>query len=237
MTPDPSFARRDATLVAGVHIVLALVYWLGFGVSIVHDFGPDKFGWFAKNLATDLLREQAVESIWYMHVQPPPWNVLGAIFIQAFGSLHMPMLQLLHIAMGASIAAIGVRVVAQSTGSRKMALGARHVRADHAYRIRHRIRPQHRAAGDRLVNCGYCGRNFEEDRGQKACAECPLGSSCGHIMCPYCGFENPATPGWMTFLQKRFGKKKGAQPPPPSQPRPGDLPVIHADDYPRRRSG
>ena len=85
------------------------------------------------------------------------------------------------------------------------------------------------------MRCGLCSRDFEEDRGQKACAECPLGSSCGHILCPYCGFENPATPKWMAFLQDRFGKKK--PPPPPAAPRPGALPVLPPRDTDARKVG
>ena len=76
-----------------------------------------------------------------------------------------------------------------------------------------------------MVNCGYCGKAFEEDRSQPACGACPLGSSCGHVLCPHCGFENPATPRWIAFLKERFGKKQ-SPPPPPSSPRPHSLPVI-----------
>lgn len=45
--------------------------------------------------------------------------------------------------------------------------------------------------------CGMCGTRFREDRGQPACAACPLARACRYVRCPRCGFENPVTPGWM----------------------------------------
>jgi len=60
------------------------------------------------------------------------------------------------------------------------------------------------------VNCGFCGKAFEENRGQPACRQCPVGSGCGLVRCPHCGYENPGTPGWIAFLKKTFGKEKPA---------------------------
>jgi len=42
-----------------------------------------------------------------------------------------------------------------------------------------------------------CGLSFREDRGQAACESCPLRRACRYIRCPRCGYENPATPGWI----------------------------------------
>ena len=58
------------------------------------------------------------------------------------------------------------------------------------------------------MNCGYCGKAFREDRSQKACRACPLGSDCGLILCPHCGYENPALPRWIAFFKDRFGKPR-----------------------------
>lgn len=67
------------------------------------------------------------------------------------------------------------------------------------------------------MNCGYCGKDFQEDRSQKACKACPLGSDCGLILCPHCGYENPGMPRWIGYLKDRFGRKdKGQTPPAPS---------------------
>ena len=55
------------------------------------------------------------------------------------------------------------------------------------------------------MNCGFCARPFDENRSQPACRSCPVGSGCGLIRCPHCGYENPGTPGWIAYLRKRLG--------------------------------
>jgi hypothetical protein len=62
------------------------------------------------------------------------------------------------------------------------------------------------AAAQRVVVCGYCAREFVEDRGQTACGACPLTGGCRWVRCPHCGYENPETPGWM----RRLGAWMGA---------------------------
>ena len=55
------------------------------------------------------------------------------------------------------------------------------------------------------MNCGYCRKAFDEDRSQSACRQCPVGSGCGLVRCPHCGYENPGTPRWIAFLRKKLG--------------------------------
>jgi len=78
------------------------------------------------------------------------------------------------------------------------------------------------------VNCGFCGKAFEEDRSLPACAHCPVGSGCGLVRCPHCGYENPGTPGWIAFLKKHLGRKPEPVAAPRAASRPGarSLPVI-----------
>lgn len=49
-----------------------------------------------------------------------------------------------------------------------------------------------------LVSCGFCAREFREDRGQPACRACPLSGCCHTIRCPHCGYENPVPPAWLS---------------------------------------
>ncbi|MBI4408178.1 MAG: hypothetical protein HY561_00625 [Gemmatimonadetes bacterium] len=51
------------------------------------------------------------------------------------------------------------------------------------------------------MTCAFCGREFEEDRGQPACQQCPLGADCRAVRCPYCGYENPVPPPWLVKLR------------------------------------
>lgn len=117
--PDSSLPiRRDALTVAVLHAGLALYYWLGRGVTIVHDFGPEPWNWFWQNVPADLLRERALESLWHLHAQPPLWNALGAVFIKLFGGFHLPALQAFHIVLGSATAAVALALVARLTGRR-----------------------------------------------------------------------------------------------------------------------
>jgi hypothetical protein len=68
-----------------------------------------------------------------------------------------------------------------------------------------------------MVTCGFCGFAFEEDRTQSACRACPLGSDCGLVRCPKCGYENPGVPRWIAFLKKKLGKRAEASAPAPHQ--------------------
>ena len=83
------------------------------------------------------------------------------------------------------------------------------------------------------MNCGFCGKPFEEDKSAPACRQCPVGSGCGLVRCPHCGYENPGTPGWIAFLKRTFGGDAAtAAPAAPSDPgatvqRALPLPVIH----------
>ena len=77
------------------------------------------------------------------------------------------------------------------------------------------------------MNCGFCGKPFDEDKSQPACKQCPVGSGCGLVRCPHCGYENPGTPGWIAFLKKHLGKKSEPDATPSSSPPRGmSLPVI-----------
>ena len=108
MTHDHDMLKRPTVIVGTVHVAVAVLYWVVLGVTIVHDFGPDKWGWFWQSVPTELLRTRAAESLWYLHGQPPLWNLFGALLIKLFGSLLM---QALHIGLGAAIACFCVQIV------------------------------------------------------------------------------------------------------------------------------
>ena len=122
MPHDHDTLKRPTAFVATVHVVVAVLYWFVLDVTIVHDFGPDKWGWFWQSLPTELLRTRATESIWYMHGQPPLWNILGAVLLKLFSSLHMQALQALHIGLGAAIAGMCVQIVGRVTQAPRLAL-------------------------------------------------------------------------------------------------------------------
>ena len=55
------------------------------------------------------------------------------------------------------------------------------------------------------VTCGFCGREFVEDRSQATCQACPLSKACGLMRCPHCGYENAKEPGWLTRIKEWIG--------------------------------
>jgi hypothetical protein len=65
-----------------------------------------------------------VESLWWLHAQPPLWNALGAVLIKVFGGANLYALQALNIVLGAAIAALVLDLVARHTGSRRWGLAA-----------------------------------------------------------------------------------------------------------------
>lgn len=52
----------------------------------------------------------------------------------------------------------------------------------------------------RVMVCGFCAREFEEDCAQPACRSCPLTGLCHMVRCPRCGYENPVPPRWLARL-------------------------------------
>lgn len=114
--------RRDALLVAGVHVAVALVYRLALGITIVHEYGPEPWSWFWQNVPLDLLRERPLQSLWFLHAQPPLWNAVGAVLIQVFGGAHLHALQALNVLAGAATAGLCLALTARLTGGRGWAL-------------------------------------------------------------------------------------------------------------------
>ena len=169
MSHDHDLLRRHTVLVSTIHLALALTYWLAFGVTIVHDLGPDKWGSFWQNLPTELLRTRAIESIWYMHGQPPLWNVVGALLIKLFGSLHTHVLQVLHIALGTAIAGMCVQIVGRATRAPRLALATGVVIALHPALFLFEAYALYTTAAAFLVtSAAYLLTRAQEDGGERA---------------------------------------------------------------------
>ncbi|MEI6971014.1 MAG: hypothetical protein WCL44_05800 [bacterium] len=58
------------------------------------------------------------------------------------------------------------------------------------------------------MKCTMCGYQFEQKAGKAACKDCPLGSGCGMVCCPNCGFELPVEPAWIGKLVELVKGKK-----------------------------
>ncbi len=84
-----------------------------------------------------------------------------------------------------------------------------------------------------MVTCGFCGREFEENRGQPTCVGCPLSDGCHFRRCPHCGYENPASPAWVGLLKRWLAGDDARR---DVRTRPEAGPVDGDDADPRRAS-
>lgn len=57
------------------------------------------------------------------------------------------------------------------------------------------------------MRCGFCGYEFDEDKGVRGCAGCPTAMGCKMVKCPRCNYENPPEPAWLKRVKSFFGKK------------------------------
>ncbi|HEX5050158.1 MAG TPA: hypothetical protein VFZ65_00170 [Planctomycetota bacterium] len=107
MTDRPRF-----WLLTALHLGIALIYRHVFGVGIE----PDPGIW--QILPTDLLAARPVESIWNMHSQPPLFNALRAVLVNAFGDAALDRLHDVHMVLGALMCGM-VYVVAREIVRRR----------------------------------------------------------------------------------------------------------------------
>lgn len=110
---------RDATALALLHACLAAYFALGRGLTTVHGFGPDAWSWFWQNIPSDLLRDRALESLWWLHAQPPLWNALGAALMKLFGEGQLHALHALNVLLGSGMAFLALVLTRRLTGSRR----------------------------------------------------------------------------------------------------------------------
>lgn len=117
---------RTRRLALGAALLHALVagYHMSRGVSIRHDFGPSTWDFFWQNLPTEDLRDRALQSLWYLHAQPPLWNALNAPLVKLFGGAHPEALQAVHVLLGCAIAALAALIAARLARSEAAGVAA-----------------------------------------------------------------------------------------------------------------
>ncbi|MFQ5538601.1 MAG: hypothetical protein ACE5GJ_14245 [Gemmatimonadota bacterium] len=113
---------RDGAALAVLHACLAGYFALGRGLTTVHGFGPDAWSWFWQNIPSNLLHDRALESLWWLHAQPPLWNALGAALMKLFGEGHLHALHALNILLGSGITLVALILTRRLTGSRRWSL-------------------------------------------------------------------------------------------------------------------
>lgn len=120
--PLPTFLNQHkyAITLAIIHLLFAFVYhitWFSNGNQQVWDNG-----W--QTLPMDSLRSNFIESIWYLHAQPPLFNMEGALFGTVFYPHHMAALYWFQVAMGVITAVLAYYVALVMLKNPPAAFGA-----------------------------------------------------------------------------------------------------------------
>lgn len=96
--------RTVSILIFVVHATVALIYKVVFGLTMLAYDAP--FGAYWHNLPDEYLKlGELPRSMWYLHAQPPLYNLFGAIFVNLFDNYELP-LHLTNILLGAIIAVL-----------------------------------------------------------------------------------------------------------------------------------
>jgi hypothetical protein len=113
--------RRAALAVAAVHVAVSLGHVLLSGVKMAENrwFVWDAF-W--QVLPRDLLEEDLGRVLLNLHMQPPLWNLAGALLHRLAGDEFHAVLHALQIGLGAAICVLAQRAVLVVTGRPRLAL-------------------------------------------------------------------------------------------------------------------
>jgi 4-amino-4-deoxy-L-arabinose transferase-like glycosyltransferase len=95
--------RLQLAVVVVLHFSLALVYKELSGVDIAANPGERGWDWWWQTIPAHLLREKLWESLFYLHYQPPFFNIYGALFHNLFPADPLHAMQIGNIFLGSAI--------------------------------------------------------------------------------------------------------------------------------------
>lgn len=105
-------------LIFGVHFVVAVIYKEVVGVDIAANPRFRPWDWWWQTIPVDLLLNRLWESIWYLHAQPPLYNLYGAFFFNLFSDDPLSAMQYGNIFFGSLIPALFFLTLNLMTGRR-----------------------------------------------------------------------------------------------------------------------
>jgi len=109
-------------LVAGLHLTVALIYKDVVGLNI--EVAPEgrTWGWFWQTLPRSLLENELGESIWYLHSQPPLYNLYGAFFFDFFPADPVQAIHYANILLGSLLSGMIFSILREITRAPYFAL-------------------------------------------------------------------------------------------------------------------
>lgn len=120
--PTP-YTRRDwmrAGSVAALHLAVACVniFWFGFTMRVAAPWGA--WDWFWQTLPLYHLRTDLWNSLWFLHAQPPLFNLLGGLLAPLY-PYHLEALLALNVGLGSVLAGLVYLLAAHFTPRRNVA--------------------------------------------------------------------------------------------------------------------
>lgn len=116
-----SYDRHDfllAGLISFIHILTAIIYAKFFGITIRIHEPWSTWDWFWQTLPLDALRTDLLESLWYLHAQPPIFNLLGGVLAKLFFPFHLEALHILYVTLGGLLSGLIYLLAANFTSRR-----------------------------------------------------------------------------------------------------------------------
>ena len=101
-----------------IHLVVAVYYKEVVGLNITANPGGRGWDWFWQTIPEEYLRTQTLLSIWYLHAQPPLFNLFGAFFIKYFSPNFLEYMQYANILLGSLISGMVYVILFQFTKSK-----------------------------------------------------------------------------------------------------------------------
>lgn len=118
------YTRHDALRaagVAGLHWLVAVTLIVGFGFTTRLATPWGSWDWFWQTLSLYHLRTNLGESLWYLHAQPPLFNLLGGLLAPLY-PYHLEAWLWLNVFLGGVMAGLAYLLAAHFTPRRNVAL-------------------------------------------------------------------------------------------------------------------
>lgn len=126
LASDNSLNLKDgcyALLLAFTHSAVSIFYTLGMGISITADPKRNTWDWFWQSVPVDLLKTDLLHSIWYLHAQPPLYNLFLGVLVKLFSPYHLQILHAINILLGALLSGMLYIIIVQLLPNRLLAFG------------------------------------------------------------------------------------------------------------------
>jgi hypothetical protein len=101
-----------------IHVLLALYYKQIVGLAIENNPGGRSWDWWWQTVSIDLLVTDLWRSLWYLHSQPPLFNLYGAFFFNLFPKDPLGVMHFTNIFLGSLISGMIYLILIAVTGKR-----------------------------------------------------------------------------------------------------------------------